>query len=73
MHAAALALAAAGGRAKELVEHLLHSEALGQCVPVAAESGGDKIILPQIGANSHGGRLLALALVDCARHYAFEK
>ena len=73
VHAAALALAAAGGCAEQLVEQFLHGQALGQGVPVPAEGGGDEIVLPQGGAHAHGGRLLALALVDRARHDAFEE
>ena len=45
----------------------------GQGVSVAAEGRGDEVILPQRGAHADGGRLLALALVDRARHDAFEE
>ena len=45
----------------------------GQIWSVPAEGGGDEIVLPQRGAHAHGGRLLALALVDRARHDALEK
>ena len=73
VHAAALALAAAGRRAEQLVEQFLHRQAFGQGVAVSAKGGGDEIILPQRGAHADGGRLLALALVNGARHDAFEK
>ena len=40
---------------------------------MATKSGGDEVVLPQIGANAHGSCFLTLALVDRARHDAFEE
>ena len=73
VHAAAFALAAAGGGAEQFVEQFLHAEPLGQGVPVPAERRSDEIVAAEGGADAHGGRLLALALVDRAGHDAFQE
>ena len=73
VHAAALAFAAAGRGAEQLVEQFLHRQALGQGVAVSAEGRGDEVVGPQCGAHAHGGRLLPLALVDRAGHDPFQE
>ena len=45
----------------------------GQGVAVAAESRGNEIVPPQCGTDTHGRRLLTLALVDRARHDSLEE
>ena len=73
VHRPALALAAAGRGAEQLVEHLLRRQPLGQRVAVAAERRGDPVIAAERRAYADRRRLLALALVDRAGHRAFEE
>lgn len=73
VHRTALAAAAARARAEEFVHEFLDREPLRDGVAVAAERGGDEVTGLERRADSHCGGLLALALMDRARHGALEK
>ena len=73
MHRSALAPAAAGRGAEQLVEQFLLGQSLGEGVPVATEGRGDEVVRSQRGADPDRRRFLALALVNRAGHRALEE
>src|SRR5690625_4424662 len=71
MHRAALAATRSTLPAEELTHHRQGIRALGQGVAVAAVVRQQKIVLPQLGADPHGHRLLTDRGVDGAEHQPF--
>ena len=73
MHGAALALAAALGRAEHLAHHGLNGHALGNVMAGRAVGGCHPVILAQIIQHTHSTGLLAGGLVNTAGHNPFQE
>ena len=65
VHGTALALAVAVLAGHQLRKHPLQVRALGDAVAVAAVSGGDVVMVGQVGAYAHCDGLLTVVGVDC--------
>jgi hypothetical protein len=73
VHGAALALAVAGGLAKQLRHHQVEAAALGDAVAVAAVGAGDVVLGAQRGAGADGDGLHADVGVGGAADQAFHE